>query len=390
MAARKARRQPYGKGGRVRLLPSGRWQARFLGPDGLERPAPQTFDSKIDAAAWCERQHEDVEAGRWAAEQTRSHERQTFEAYSRRWLDSRDLKARTRRDYQRQLEEYLVPRWGDYRLERITPDLVRQWWASLDPSKATTRARVYGLFRTIMGTAYADDLIPANPCRVRGGGVAKRRRTITPASPEQIAGIAKAMPDRYRLMILLAGYCGLRSGEVRELRRKDVDLEVARIRVERSVAKVGVDFVVGAPKTEAGIRDAQLPAALIPHVEAHLKRFVALDPEALLFPARQGGHMNESSLYKVFYPARESVGRADLRFHDLRHTAAVLAAGQGATIAELMAWLGHASPQAAMIYQHALEDSKVRIAAGLSDLAEGTLPEPISSRKTRRPRAKSA
>jgi integrase len=257
---------------------------------------------------------------------------------------------------------------------------VREWWASLDPSKATTRARVFGLFRTIMGTAYADDLIPSNPCRVRGGGVAKRRRTITPASPEQIAGIATAIPDRYRLMVLLAGCCGLRSGEVRELRRKDVDLEHAGIRVERSVAKFGADFIVGDPKTKAGIREPQLPAALIPHVEAHLKRFVALHPEALLFPARQGGHMNQSSLYRVFYPARESVGRADLRIHDLRDTAALLAAGQGATIAELMEWLGPASPQAAMIYQHAVKDSKVRIAAGLSVLAEETSPEPISSR----------
>ncbi len=97
--------------------------------------------------------------------------------------------------------------------------------------------------------------------------------------------------------------------------------------------------------------------------------------------------MNESSLYRVFYPARESVGRANLRFHDLRHTAAVLAAGQGATIAELMEWLGHASPQAAMIYQHAVKDSKVRIAAGLSVLAQETLPEPISSRSRGRRRA---
>jgi integrase len=387
MSARKSKRQPYGKGGRVRLLPSGMWQARFVGPDGVERTAPHTFSGKMDAAAWCERQAAAVDAGRWTAEQTRSHERQTFEVYARRWLELRDLKARTRRDYQRYIDAVLVPKWGTYRLKHISPDLVREWYSTLDPKTPTKRARLYQLFHGIMATAWEDDLIDANPCRVRGGGSVKRRHKVVPATPEEFAAIAAAMPDRYRLMVMLAGYNGLRSGEVRELRRKDIDLKRARIRVERSVARLGSDFVVGTPKTEAGIRDAQLPAALIPHVEAHLKRFVAIHPEALLFPARRGGHMNESSLYKVFFPARESVGRADLRFHDLRHTSAVLAAGQGATIAELMEWLGHASPQAAMIYQHALKDSKVRIAAGLSDLAEGTLPEPISIRKTRRRRA---
>jgi len=388
MATKRSKRQPYGKGGSVRLLSSGRWQARFRGPDGVMRPAPETFDARIDAEAWCLRQHEDVEAGRWKADQPRAHRRQTFGEYAARWIEGRDIKARTRADYRRYLEGPIIERWGEYPLDRIKPDLVREWYESFDPTKATTRAHIYGVFRAIMATAYADDLIPANPCRIRGGTSVKRRRAIRPASPEQIAGIAAAMPDRYRLMVLLAGYCGLRSGEVRELRRKDVHLDEGHIRVERAVANVEGEFVVDVPKTDAGIRDAHVPAALVPHVEAHLERFVPNDPDALLFPARQGGHMAESSLYRVFYPARESVGREDLRFHDLRHTAAVLAAGQGATLAELMEWLGHSSPQAAMIYQHALEDSKVRIAAGLSVLAAPSLPEPISTKKTSRRRAR--
>ena len=60
-----------------------------------------------------------------------------------------------------------------------------------------------------------------------------------------------------------------------------------------------------------------------------------------------------STLYKVFYPARHKAGRADLRFHDLRHTGATLAAATGATLAELMSRLGHSTPGAALRYQHA-------------------------------------
>ena len=78
-----------------------------------------------------------------------------------------------------------------------------------------------------------------------------------------------------------------------------------------------------------------------------------------------------SSLSKVFYPARDKAGRSDLRFHDLRHTGAVYAAIAGATTADLMARLGHTTPQAAMIYQHAAEGRDALIAEGLSRLAVG-------------------
>lgn len=387
MAARASKRRAYGTGGRVRQLSSGRWQARFRGPDGVLRPAPETFETKSDANGWCDRQAELVAHGKWKVDNSGTYRGMTFEVYARRWLEGRDLKPRTRSDYRRYLESSILPHWGDFRLTSISPDLVRGWYEALDASKPTARARVYGCFRSILSTAYEDDLIKSNPCRIRRGTVAKRRKIIRPLHPEQIAALAVAVPDRYRLMIMLAGYCGIRSGELRELRRRDVHLEDEQIRIERSVAHVDGEFLVGDPKSEAGVRDAQLPDVLIPHVEAHLQRFVDEDPDALLFPARHGGHMAESSLYRVFYPARDKIGRPDLRFHDLRHTAAVLAASRGATIAELQQWLGHASPQAAMIYQHSKDDSKVRIAAGLSEVAASTLPEPISSRKTKRLRA---
>ncbi len=71
----------------------------------------------------------------------------------------------------------------------------------------------------------------------------------------------------------------------------------------------------------------------------------------------------------VFHPARHKAGRPDLRFHDLRHTGAVLAAATGATLAELMARLGHSTPAAAMRYQHASADRDRAIAEKLSGLA---------------------
>lgn len=93
--------------------------------------------------------------------------------------------------------------------------------------------------------------------------------------------------------------------------------------------------------------------------------------DALLFPAADGtSHLAPSTLYRVFYPARKAAGRPDLRWHDLRHTGAVLAAQTGATLAELMGRLGHSTPQAALRYQHAAKGRDAEIARKLSQMVE--------------------
>ena len=68
-------------------------------------------------------------------------------------------------------------------------------------------------------------------------------------------------------------------------------------------------------------------------------------------------------------PVEPPVDR-DLRWHDLRHTGAVLAAQTGATLAELMGRLGHTTPGAALRYQHAAQGRDAEIARRLSALYE--------------------
>ncbi len=67
-------------------------------------------------------------------------------------------------------------------------------------------------------------------------------------------------------------------------------------------------------------------------------------------------------------PPRVAADRPDLRWHDLRHTGAVLAASTGATLAELMGRLGHSTPGAALRYQHAAQGRDIEIAKRLSAL----------------------
>jgi integrase len=105
----------------------------------------------------------------------------------------------------------------------------------------------------------------------------------------------------------------------------------------------------------------------MPMVDDHLTEHVPAARDALLFTAASGGYLAPSALYDFYYPARQAAGRPDLRFHDLRHTGATLAAATGATIAELMHRLGHSTASAAMRYQHATADRDAAIAAALSE-----------------------
>ncbi len=144
------------------------------------------------------------------------------------------------------------------------------------------------------------------------------------------------------------------------------------MKIRRGVVRVDGEMIVGPPKTNAGVRDVAIPPHLLPLVKAHLKNHVAPGKDALLFPAAADGaaHMAPPRRStKVSYPARKAAGRDDLRWHDLRHTGAVLAAQTGATLAELMGRLGHSTPGAAMRYQHAAADCDAEIAKRLSELA---------------------
>jgi len=236
----------------------------------------------------------------------------------------------------------------------------------------TTRAHAYGLLRAILATAVSDLLIPVNPCHIRGAGTSKRVKRIRPATLEEIESLVVAMPERLKVMTLLAAWCGLRFGELIELRRKDVDMEAGKIRVRRGAVRADGGVIIDTPKSDAGIRDVAIPPHLLPAITDHLARNMT-GANGLLFPAAHGGTLAPSTLYKSFYKARDAAGRPDLRWHDLRHTGAVLAAQTGATLAELMGRLGHSTPAAAMRYQHAAQDRDTQIAAALSKIAESTV-----------------
>lgn len=363
--------------GNIRKLPSGRYQVRFTAPDGSYVKAPQTFAARIDAEAWLTDQRRAIDNKLWNADTVKAPDRVTFGAYAAGWLAGRQvagrpIKDRTREHYSAILDDHLLDTFGTRLVTAITPKDVRDWYAVTLEGKPTMRSHAYSLLRTIMASAVNDEVIDNNPCRITGAGRSKRVHKIRPASIEELATVTAAMPERLRLMVTLASWCALRFGETVELRRGDIDLTDELIRIRRAAVRTnGGTFAVTTPKSEAGIRDVAIPPHIIPQIKHHLTKFVGSKRDSLIFANDTDGHLQPSTLYRHWYKARAAAGRDDLRWHDLRHSGAVLAAATGASLAELMARLGHSTPQAAMRYQHAAQGRDKQIAALLSKLAEG-------------------
>lgn len=349
--------------GEVSKLPSGRYRARYTAPDGNRYTAPATFDTKLDADTWLTLRRSELIKDEW---QPPTRTRETFGPYAARWLADRKLKPRTREHYAAILARHLAA-FDDMPLRHITPDVVNRWHAGLQTGP-TMKAHAYSLLRTILNTAVAYDLINANPCRVRGAGNAKRVHKVKPATLPELEEIVAAMPEQYRVMTLLAAWCGLRYGELVALRRRDVDPIGPTIRIRRGLVRIRGQMIEGTPKSDAGVRDVTVPPHLAIALGEHLDQHAAPGRDGLLFPSATGAFLPTVTLYKYFYRAREAAGRPDLRWHDLRHTGAVLAASTGATLAELMARLGHSTPAAALRYQHAAAGRDAVIASKLSEL----------------------
>ena len=111
-----------------------------------------------------------------------------------------------------------------------------------------------------------------------------------------------------------------------------------------------------------------VPPHIVPAVVAHLDEHVRRGRDSLLFPAEDGGVLDEWTLRYHYKRAAEAIGRPELRLHDLRHQGAVMAARAGATTRELMDRLGHTTPQMSMRYQHAAAGRDAEIAARMSQM----------------------
>ena len=364
--------------GAIRKLPSNRFQASYVGPDGKRHNAPDTFKTKTEASVWLSSVRTSIMEGTWIAVESNPQAPEEeefrgtpFEEYALLHIEIQTnskgelLRESTKALYRRTLRTNLKP-FLEQDLESISKPQVSEWYAKLIATgKKTAASKAYKLLAAVMRRAVEDGKVAKNPCNIRGAHSAVTGKVVDTPTADEVAAIANAIRPEFKTMVLVAAYGGFRFSELTELRRKDV-LPTEKggqvsyeIRVRRAVTYVEGAFVIDKPKSEMGIRDVPISPALTPVINEHLFSSVPEDPEALLFPSQSGGHLPHHVFIKAWNKALVSAGisRDGITPHSLRHFAGTHYHLAGATLPELMKWLGDSSIAAVQRYLHVTDRS---------------------------------
>lgn len=387
----------------IRQKPSGRWEARYRGPDGRQHAA--TFRNKTEARRFLERSSADRQRGDWLDPQLGQTK---FSQWADEWLATTvHLKPKTRVGYESMLRTHVRPFFGRRAVSTIVAADIRRLMSELDASGAApgTIRSAFNVTRLVLGTALQSGAIRANPCTgLRQPRSAHREmHFLTPEQVELLAEEVAHPPINLRggehrreaypafgLLVRVAAYTGLRAGELGAIRVRRVDPLRGTIHVAESLADIRGHVVFGPTKTYA-TRTVPVPRVLAQEVGQHLAT-VGRDPDALVFTSPDGGPLRHQNFYRRFF--KPAVGRAGLpatlRFHDLRHTYAALLIAQGAHPRAMMERLGHSSVTVTInTYGHLMPGLEAQLTEGLDAVyrgARGAAVEASTGARKRPPR----
>lgn len=366
--------------GKLRKIGSGRYQASYV-YDGIRYTSPNTYDARIDGEGWLASERKLIDLGAWQPPADRIAAKKaagvTVCQYANGLMELRkatgDHSPKTVQLNRELLDGRILPDLGDRILGELAVGDIEGWWIALTARKATpTRNRhAYQLLSAICNAAVDDKVLLVNPCQLKAARKAQKPREVEALSVAELDKVAESIPIEYRTALYILAWCGLRFGELIELRRKDVHVLNSKtvIKVRRQATWVGSRLEVLPPKTDAGIRDVVVP----PHVAAmladHMGSHTGKGAEAFIFRTTRGQRLSKTAFTKTYKAGLEQVGKPTMHVHDLRHVGATWAAIAGATTKELMSRIGHATPNMAMRYQIASADRDAAIAAQMSKLA---------------------
>ena len=235
-------------------------------------------------------------------------------------------------------------------IEDVTTDRIDAYRTRLvDEGRLSARTinkhlvMLHGIFRRAR-RAYR---LPVNPAAgverqpVRSTG---RFRVLDPSEVEQVARHADTPQDA--ALYLVAAFTGLRMGELRALRWRDVDFAKSLVHVRRNVTRAVEDD----PKS-GKVRSVPLIDRAARALDELSRREHFTDPDDHVFPNQVGGPIDDNRLRRRFRAALKRAGIERLRFHDLRHSFGTLAV-QAFPLTDVKAYMGHADIATTMIYVH--------------------------------------
>jgi integrase len=368
-----------GEGSKPRKKPNGRFEARATvdTPTGRRRvsfygaTAKEAADKRTAAVADRNRGALFTDPGRL-----------TTGEYLERWLSDSaryQVAASTHGRYERTCKNHLIPFFGAVKLRDLSPPHVRAFKArkiegGLNPN---TIGVMQGVLSVALNQAVDDGLILQNPAsRVRKAAMRGQAPMRALSQEEATRLLHAATGTRDEALVTLAIRTGMRQGELAALRWEDLDLGAKPTITVRRSADTRTKTVVSTTKTGQERRIGIGPRT-VEVLERHRARqrhermaSKAWSDPGLVFPNTRGKVRRRDSVMRSLRALLEAAGlSADVRFHDLRHTAATLALKRGLPIQSVSKMLGHSNPAMTLKrYAHVLDDMREEAGRAMDEL----------------------
>ncbi len=357
--------------------PDGRWRARYRDAAGKEHS--KHFGRKVDASRWLDEVTASVVTGAYA--DPKLGRRTVANWYVQWWPSTVNLRPSTRHRDASLYQTHVLPAHGHRPLGAVKqPEIVALVAAltakGLGPATVTKTAQLVG---KLFGAAVDAGLLGLSPYR-RVPLPRVEREEMRFLNPGEVARLADVIEPRYRALVLVAAYAGLRIGELAGLRRSRVDLLRGTVEVIDIVTEVAGVLAVGPPKTKASRRRVALPRRVVDALGEHMAAFTDPLPDAYVFTSSGGGVLRRSGFRSRHWTAAtRAAGLEGLRVHDLRHTAVALWIASGANIKDVSVRAGHTSASFTIDrYGHRFDSADDALAARLNAIyEEGPVTAPV-------------
>ncbi len=360
---------------------NGKWQAAMRGPDGRERT--KTFRIKADAERWLDTQGADVARGQWVDP---SAGKITFRTYAEQWRSVQVHRPATAAQVETHLRRHVYPRIGDRPIGGILRSDVQSLVKILNGGLAPATVEVvYAWLSSIFKSAAADRVIGVSPCRgIKLPSVARTK--VQPLEADTVAQLVRAVPDRYRALVVLGAGTGVRISEALGLTIGRTDLMRQKVTIDQQL--VGIENrspVFGPVKDRRNTpRTIPLPQtvalALAEHIRVCGVRTPA-EPGDLLFTDADGAPIRRSRWSEVWRAAAEPVGLPKgTGFHALRHHYASTLIQAGESVKVIQERLGHTSATMTLdVYGHLFPDDEDRTRAAVDGVLGPALASVLSA-----------
>lgn len=302
----------------------------------------------------------------------------TVETFLGQWLTEvikPNRSAWTWRGYRAAIDNHVTPHIGKVKVERLAPQHVLTLMNRMRAAGASekTIANVRVLLRSAWTTAVKWNLAAVNVAAKVDPPKVEQHEIRPFTKAEARAFLEAVRGDRLEALYTVALTMGLRQGEALGLRWEDVDLETGTLAVREQLQRVDGKLTRVALKTKRSRRTLTMPAPAVTALGEHRARQLgegrALLPSAYVFTTGIGTPLEARNVVRSFKALLHQAGLRDVRFHDLRHSAATLLLVQGVPTRVVMEILGH-SQQATTTntYQHVVPELQREAADRMSAL----------------------